>query len=220
MPQINLVIIEDSLSIRKNLVEVFKLDNEIVSICEFDSIETFLSKKDELSYPDVILLDIQLPKLNGDEAIDTILLSFPDVNILIYSMYMDSSTIIKCISKGAVGYVLKSQHSISDILEAIKIVNKGGSFLSPSIARKVLNHFHPSREAKVELSLTIREEQVMNGLMNALTYQQIANELNISIDTVRTYIKKIYGKIQVNNKAQLVNKIQKYIASKGDAALL
>ncbi|PZP41235.1 MAG: hypothetical protein DI598_18470 [Pseudopedobacter saltans] len=208
MNNINVVVIEDADSIRKSLVAELITDTEFSTVRSYGTIENFIFEDKEEPFPDVVVLDIQLPKVNGDEAIDMILLTYPKTNILIYSMYMDSSMIIKCISKGAVGYILKSQHSIKDIVEAIKIVKSGGSYLSPIIARKVLNYFHPSSEKKSQISLTIREEQVMNGLVNGSSYQEIANELNISIDTVRTYVKKIYGKMQVKSKVQLLSKIK------------
>lgn len=208
MRPINLVVIEDAISIRENLVASLSEDKQMVTIFEYGTVESFLTRDESLPIPNVVLLDLQLPRMKGDEAIDAILLKYPSTNILIYTMYMDTSTILKCVTKGAVGYLLKTQHSLDEIKEAIKTVNRGGSFLSPTIARKVLNHFHPSSATRDSLNLTMREEQVMNGLMHANTYQQIADDLNISIDTVRTYIKKIYSKMQVKNKAELVSKVQ------------
>lgn len=208
MSNINLAIIEDSAQLQKSLIEGFQRYPEITTIQHFGSVREFLWEKHIYPQPNVMLLDINLPKISGIEAIDPILLNYPNLNIIIFSMYSESANIMQALSKGVVGYIQKSHQSIEDIVHAIKIVQNGGSYLSPFIARKIVNLFHPSRTIKEQNSLTKREEQVLNGLAKGLTYQEIADDLVISLDTVRTYIKKLYTKLNVNNKAKLISKVQ------------
>ncbi|WP_447641462.1 MULTISPECIES: response regulator [Chitinophagaceae] len=205
MEDIHVAIVDDSTALRESIVEGLKLDASIKSIQEFGSVEDFLWKEKVVQEPNILLLDVNLPRLKGIDAIDAILLKYPEINILMFSVYADSQTIFRAVSKGAVGYIQKSQQKVEDVLAAIKIVNNGGSYLSPTVTRQVLNLFHPSRITKLKTSLTQREEQVLNGLMKGLTYQQIADDLVLSIDTIRTYVKKIYGKLSVKNRTQLIS---------------
>lgn len=206
--RIHLVIVENSLGLRKSLVEELQNDPEIDSVEDFASAKDFLWKKSLKSEPNIMLLDINLSKFSGTDTIDSILLDYPLLNIIVFSVYGDSSNVMQSLSKGAVGYIQKKQQSVEDIVRAIKIVRDGGSYLSPFVTRRIVNLFRPSRLVASNKRLTQREEQVLTGLAKGQSYQEIANELIISIDTVRVYIKKIYTKLNVNNKTQLISRLQ------------
>ncbi|MFT4203266.1 MAG: response regulator transcription factor [Chitinophagaceae bacterium] len=206
--KIDVVIIEDSLQLRETIVDALHNDSEINSIQEFGSVNEFLWGRPIDPIPNVMLLDVNLPKIKGTDAIPNILLDYPELNIIIFSINSESADILHAMSNGAVGYIHKTQQSIDDVIHAIKIVRDGGSYLSPLIARRLVNLFQPSRIAKQQGTLTQREEQVLNGLCKGLTYREIADELNVSIDTVRTHIKKIYAKLNVNSKSRLISKVQ------------
>lgn len=207
---ISLAIIEDNTVVRAN-VESYMLSQPCIGqIGSFADAESFLwADNTPEKYYDAVLLDIELPNISGIDALNEIRLKYPHAEILMYTMFEDSDKLLKAISLGAVGYVLK-RDPLETVLQAIQTILGGGSYLSPAMARKLLNYFHPSSVLKKKISLTGREEQVMNGLNNAMSYQQIADSLHVSIDTVRTYVRKIYTKMQVKSKSQLLRKIQEY----------
>jgi DNA-binding NarL/FixJ family response regulator len=118
--------------------------------------------------------------------------------------YEDSERIFKALCAGAVSYLTK-RADLPTIREAILTVNKGGSYMSPGIARKVVNHFTPKKVVKTD-TLTPRQEQVVEGLVDGLSYKMIADKYLISVETVRDHIKKIYKKLQVNSKAEVIRK--------------
>ena len=159
-----------------------------------------------LDRPNVVLMDINMPGLNGIECVRKLKTLLPAIQIVMFTVYEDTDKIFKALAAGATGYLLKRLPP-AKLLQAIQEVHEGGSPMSSSIARKVVASFQMApADSKQHLGLSPREEAVLNLLANGLTYKQIADELNISIDTVRTYLRRIYEKLHVQSRTEAVAK--------------
>jgi DNA-binding NarL/FixJ family response regulator len=157
--------------------------------------------------PDVVLMDINLGGMNGIECVRRLKAVAPDMQILMLTVYEDTDQIFKALAAGASGYLLK-RSSPTKLLQAIREVASGGSPMSSSIARKVVASFQQSKQTgqKQHAHLSPREEMVLDCLARGLTYKQIADELQISIDTIRTYLRRIYEKLHVQSRTEAVAK--------------
>ena len=153
--------------------------------------------------PDVVLLDIVLPGLSGIEGIRFIKNSYPTTLILMFSVMDDGFSIFRSLCEGAIGYITK-EFTMESLRNALIDVYEGRGSMSPSIARKVAEYFHPKK--KLSESLTPREVDIVNGIIEGLSYKLLASKLEISIDTVRKHIKNIYRKLQINSKSQLMSR--------------
>ena len=156
--------------------------------------------------PDVVLMDINMAGMDGIECVERLKLTAPEMQIVMLTVYEDTDKIFKALSAGASGYLLK-RSSPARLLEAIKEVHAGGSPMSSSIARKVVASFRkaaPVLESQIHLSP--REQTVLDCLAKGLTYKQIADQLQISIDTIRTYLRRIYEKLHVQSRTEAVAK--------------
>jgi DNA-binding NarL/FixJ family response regulator len=156
--------------------------------------------------PDVVLMDINMTGMNGVECVRRLKALVPEMKIMMLTVYEDTDQIFRALSAGASGYMLK-RSTPARLLEAIKELNEGGSPMSSSIARKVVASFQKSpqiREEKVNLSP--REQTVLESMAKGLTYKQTADRLEISIDTVRTHVRRIYEKLHVKSNTEAVAK--------------
>ncbi len=201
---INICIVEDDMIIG-NAVKTFLSSKSDVNVLGYyGSIEEIRQqhKKSNLK-PDILLLDIVLPGLSGIAGIKLLKELWPDVDIIMFSVMDDGESIFKSLCDGAVGYITKD-FSMEDIYLAVRDVSEGKGIMSPSIARKVAEHFHIKR--KLENDLTPREMDIVHGMTEGLSYKLLASKLGISIDTVRKHIKNIYRKLQINSKGQLISK--------------
>lgn len=205
MKTINLAIVEDESVIRESLID-FMSANPVFNIrWAEESVEDFLNsiKLQPQHVPDIMLLDIQLPGMTGLEGIRWIKDKLPETEIIMLTTFEDAESIFKALREGASSYISKKT-SLKHIMDAILVVSRGGSFMSPTIARKVVQHFNPVK--KRETLLSPRHQQIVQCILKGKSYQQIADELFISIDTVRSHIKKIYKMLNVNTKTALINK--------------
>ncbi len=203
---INIGIVEDNVKIR-NLIQRY-LDMQESMSCKtaVDSVEEMLDHLKEHDPPDVILMDIQLPGMSGIKGIGIIKKEYPEVEIIMLTVYHDSHKIFDSLVAGASGYLLKHT-SLPEIKESIENLVEGGAPMSPQIARKVIEHFNkPEPEKKPKSDLTAREQDIVNGLVDGLSYKLIADRYDISIDTVRAHIRNIYKKLHVNSKAEVIAK--------------
>ncbi len=156
--------------------------------------------------PDVILMDIELPGMSGIDGMKLIKNQHPEVEIIILTVYHDSHKIFDSLCAGASGYLLKHT-SLPEIKEAIETLVDGGSPMSPQIARKVIDYFKkPEVKKEPESELTPREQEIVVGLVDGLSYKMIADRMDIAIDTVRAHIRNIYKKLHVNSKAEVIAK--------------
>jgi len=207
METVHLAIVEDDPVIRESR-ETFMSANPAIQI-EFiaDSMETFLSTLKVARNPkvDVILLDIGLPGITGLEGIRPIKRKLPDADIIMLTTYEEEEKIFKALCAGAVSYLTK-RTPLKKIQEAIFTIHRGGSYMSPTIARKVVSYFAPkTRAASSELSE--RQQQIVRGVVDGLSYKMIADKYLISLNTVRDHIKKIYKMLHINSKGELIKKV-------------
>jgi DNA-binding NarL/FixJ family response regulator len=150
-------------------------------------------------------MDIQLPGMSGIEGIGIIKEKYPEIEIIMLTVYHDSHKIFDSLKAGASGYLLKHT-SLPEIKESIEKLASGGAPMSPQIARKVIQYFNKPDKKEVESDLTPREQDIVNGLVDGLSYKLIADRFDISIDTVRAHIRNIYKKLHVNSKAEVITK--------------
>ena len=157
--------------------------------------------------PDVILMDIDMPELTGIEATRLVKNDFPDINVMILTVFEDRDKIFDALCAGATGYLLKKTPS-EQIIAAIEELNRGGSPISSGIARKVLEYFSKSvvSSKKESYQLSKRETEILNRLVLGDSYKMVANACFISIGTVYTHIDNIYKKLHVNSKSEAVIK--------------
>jgi len=170
-----------------------------------------LENKIEKSQPDVILMDIEMPGINGIEAVKIVKKKFPGINVLMQTAFENDENVFEAICAGAQGYILKNTPP-AKILEFIIDVYQGGSPMSPSVARKVLGFLHkPQTEEKKEqpnseYNLSAREKEVLTFLVKGMSYKMIADQCNIAYTTVRTHMKNIYEKLHVVSMTEAVAK--------------
>ncbi|MEX2435759.1 MAG: response regulator transcription factor [Balneolaceae bacterium] len=199
-------IVEDNVKIRNLIQRYLDMQESLSCKVAVDSVEEMLEYLEENSIPDVLLMDIQLPGMSGIEGISIIKEKYPEIEIIMLTIYHDSHKIFNSLVAGASGYLLKHT-SLSEIKESIENLVEGGAPMSPQIARKVIQHFKQSKPVKKpESDLTAREQDIVNGLVDGLSYKLIADRYDISIDTVRAHIRNIYKKLHVNSKAEVIAK--------------
>jgi DNA-binding NarL/FixJ family response regulator len=198
-------IIEDDPKVREAIKDFCNSQRELSCDMAEPSAESFLRQLNEENVPEVILMDIGLPGMSGISAIRLIKQRFPDVDIIMLTIYMDSHKIFESLCAGASGYLLKTT-PFSAIKEAIEVVHRGGAPMSPQIARKVIDHFHGVRSEKGGVPLTPREKEIVLGLVEGLSYKMLADTLAITIETVRSHIKNIYQKLHIHSKAEVISK--------------
>jgi DNA-binding NarL/FixJ family response regulator len=167
-----------------------------------------LKEKIEKSNPQVILMDIEMPGIDGIEAVKQLQLNFPEIKILMQTAFADDDKIFRAVCAGASGYILKSTLP-SQIIDAIVDVYHGGSPMSPSVARKVmsiLQQFGREEETTpaVDYKLTLREKDVLGCLVKGMSYKMIADALGITFETVRTHMRRIYEKLHVASMTEAV----------------
>ncbi len=208
MKPIQLGIVEDDALVRESLIEYMSLQPEIEVVRTAASVEEFLHFLPQIKQLDLLLLDIGLPGMSGLEALGIIREKRPDTDIIMLTAFDDYERIFEALQKGAVAYLSKRTR-LPVIKEALLIVYQGGSYMSPEIARKVITQLTPRRPAPAEAPesvLTPRQSDIVQGLVDGLSYKMIADKYDISVETVRDHIKKIYKKLEVNSKAEVIRK--------------
>lgn len=172
---------------------------------------TNISEKVKSSQPDVILMDIEMPEINGIEAVGKVKKEFPRINVMMQTAFENDENVFAAICAGASGYILKDTPP-ARILDFIVDVYQGGSPMSPSVARKVLSLLQQSNttksaeESQEDYGLSPREKEVLSCLVKGLSYKMIADTCHISYETVRSHMKKIYEKLHVVSMTEAVAK--------------
>ena len=203
---IEIGIVEDNVKIRDLIQRYLDMQNNMSCKTAVDSVEEMLDYLKEHDPPDVMLMDIQLPGMSGIKGIGIIKKEYPEIEIIMLTIYHDSHKIFDSLVAGASGYLLKHT-SLPEIKDSIETLMEGGAPMSPQIARKVIQHFNkPEPKNNPESNLTSREQDIVNGLVDGLSYKLIADRFDISIDTVRAHIRNIYKKLHVNSKAEVIAK--------------
>lgn len=210
MSKISLSIAEDQPNAVKSILKKLKTDTdfEILNITQNGD---ELLKEFRAQPTDIVLMDIEMPILNGISATEQILQEFPDAKVLMLTTFDADDKIFKAILAGASGYILKDE-SAEAICKAIHDVFDGGAVMSPGIALKTFNHIirnnsTPNLKASLEDNiLSPREVEILTLLKEGLSYKNIAQNLFLSEGTIRKHVENIYRKLQVNNKISAVNK--------------
>jgi DNA-binding NarL/FixJ family response regulator len=200
---IKVAIFEDNKSLRQGLYQLINGSEGFACVGAFEDCLNILQDI-EVSKPDVVLMDIQMPGINGIEAVRILHEKYPDVRILMQTIFEESEKIFQSILAGASGYILKNT-SPSRILDFIKETYEGGAPMSPSVATKVLKMVGQETLEKVNtFNLTEREKEILSCLVKGMSYKLIADACFISIDTVRGHIRNIYEKLHVHSKSEAV----------------
>ena len=203
---IAVAIVEDDVPAREILAGWIRNADGFRCVGEFDDAETALAKLPH-EKPSVVLFDINLPGMNGIECVRKFKPRLPDTQFVMVTVYEDANHIFNALSAGASGYLLK-QTRRKELIDALKDVHAGGSPMSSQIARKVVQNFYRNEtQADGEMvELSPREREVLELLARGYLYKEIAEMLQISVQTVNTYIRRIYEKLHVRSRAQAVAK--------------
>ncbi len=198
-------IIEDHRAFRESLYHLIRGTPGYTCVGAWSDMEWALDQM-ERHPPDVVLLDIRLPGMSGIEGVARIRQCFPTTEVVMLTVYDDDDVVFAALCAGASGYLLKDA-TPARILEAIREVHAGGAPMTPRIARKVLQLFRQvPPPATADYRLTAREQDVLRALVDGKSYKQIARQMGVTVETVRTHIKNIYHKLQVHSKSQAVAK--------------
>ncbi|MDZ5471685.1 response regulator transcription factor [Bacillus sp. 31A1R] len=210
MERIKIMITEDQDLIRTSLQIVLNIepDMEVVSVAE-NGERAFNLCDDEI--PDIILMDINMPVMNGIEATKRIKEKFPQIKIIILTTFQEMEYVIDALQAGAEGYLLKAIDT-KDLTAGIRVVANGGTLITKDVA-KVLFAEHIQKEEygkhdENKINLSKRELQVLKCIANGLTNQQISDKLYLSIGTIKNYVSNLYIKLDVSNRNEAIRKIQ------------
>ena len=206
---INVAIVEDDAKLRQTLERYLTAQPGFRCASAYPNAEAALTDLPRVR-PDVVLMDINLPGMNGIECVAKLRAAMPSLKIIMLTVFEEGEQVFKALSAGAFGYLVKSSRP-TKIIEAIREVHAGGSPMSGNIARKVVQSFQARAAAQAATraetdTLSAREVEVLQALSKGHTYKQIAADLGISLGTVRTYIQRIYEKLHVHSHAEAVMK--------------
>jgi DNA-binding NarL/FixJ family response regulator len=204
---VRVCLVEDDNLVREQLVDQLKRAAGFTCVGNYRSAESALEEIPRQK-PDVVLMDINLPKMSGIDCVRHLKGVLPTTQYVMLTVYEDADAIFKSLLAGAVGYLLKGRSGSGDrVLEALREAASGGSPLNSLIARKIVQHFHhqPSHSG-AEHPLSIREREVLELLSKGLPYKEIADMLGVNIETIRKHCHNIYEKLQVSSRTEAVVK--------------
>lgn len=201
----SVVIVEDDPQLQQHLIEILRVADDITLLDAVSSAEE-AEKKIPSLYPDVVLMDINLPGKSGIDCIRGLKKRLPELEVVMLTAYEEEDNIFRALKEGASGYLLKTSNS-NDIIEAIRDVFAGESPFSGPIARKMAMYFREEREIEDEReALSPRETEVLKLLAAGYIHKEVADELGITLPTVRTYVKRICFKLHVRSKVEAIIK--------------
>lgn len=203
--QIKVAIVDDDDGIRASLASLIRRAPNCELTGDYPDAETAL-KEIPRNPPDVVLMDINLPKMKGMDCVRLLKAQLPAVQFLMLTVYEDSDSLFTSLKAGASGYLLKRTAS-ARLLEAIQDVHAGGAPMTPQLARRVVQFFtKPMDKASPVALLTPGEKEFLDQLANGYAYKEIADRMKISIDTVRSYVRTVYEKLHVHSRTEAVVK--------------
>jgi DNA-binding NarL/FixJ family response regulator len=202
---VTLTIVEDKPGTRDGLVQLFSRTDDIKCLGAFETGEAAVSGIPKLR-PQVALVDINLPGMSGIECVAQLKALLPELHVLMLTTYEESDLIFNSLRAGANGYLLKNMPA-DELVQSVREVQAGGAPMSMQIARKVVTHFHQLRQAAADMEqLSNRENEILRLLAKGCLYKEIAEQLGITMSTVRTHIHAVYGKLHVQTRTEAVIK--------------
>jgi DNA-binding NarL/FixJ family response regulator len=202
---IKIVVYDDNASRRESLDLLLQSYNDFIVQGAFNDCSNVEQEINSLQ-PDIVLMDIEMPNVDGISGVKIINRLFPNVKVIMQTVFEDDEKIFDALRFGASGYILKKTDP-SKIIEAIREVMNGGSPMTPSIATRVLKFFRDKGAVDTQnFGLTTREMDILQHLVDGKSYKMISSDLNISYHTVNSHVKKIYDKLQVNSVSEAVSK--------------
>jgi len=203
---IQIAIVEDDLEISQSLANLISMEKDFVLVKSFPDAESFISSFMDLNV-DVVLMDIGLPGQNGIQAVAKLKPRKPNVQFIMCTIFDDDEKVFQSLCMGATGYLVKNTTS-DRLSDAIRTAFNGGSPMSATIARKVVQSFRQRKVQSDEADLlTSRQWEILNLLDQGFRYKEIADKLDLSFDTIRTYCRNIYEVLQVHSRTDALNKV-------------
>jgi DNA-binding NarL/FixJ family response regulator len=202
---IRIALVEDDAELLEGMNSMLASGADVTVAGTFSNAEDFLAHAGQIM-PEVVLMDIGLPGMSGIECVAKAKALFPAIQFMMWTTFDDDEKIFDALRSGAAGYLLKNSPPQA-IVEAIIDVKRGGSPMSSSIARKVIESFLPKKNASEEYNLTPREREILDWLAKGHRYKEIAARLFISVETVRKHIHNIYEKLHVQSRTEALNKV-------------
>lgn len=205
---IRTILYEDNENLRNSLSSLLQWQNDVELVAAMPDAKSVLDDLQQFQ-PDVVLMDIDMPEVNGIEALKKVREVYDQLPVIMLTVFEDNDHIFNAICAGASGYLLKK--NFDQIVPAIKDVLNGGAPMTGVIARKVLALFPRPAHSKLEEEtlLSSREQELLQLLIKGYSYKMIADELQIALETVRSHIKKIYRKLQVNSATEAIYKVSR-----------
>jgi DNA-binding NarL/FixJ family response regulator len=205
---IRIAIVEDNPTLRGSLESLFNHTEGMRCVATLNNLLNVVSEVGSRK-PEIILMDIGLPNISGIEGVRTVKTHFPEILVLMFTVFDDDEKIFDAIRAGASGYLLKKTPP-AEIVQAIFDLHHGGAPMTASIARRVIQSFQAAPPTLMEdYRLTTRENEILYSLVDCLSYKKIADKYCVSISTIRTHICNIYTKLHVNSKAEAVARVLK-----------
>ncbi|MDQ5978240.1 MAG: hypothetical protein QG602_1214 [Verrucomicrobiota bacterium] len=201
-------IVDDDEPISRILADLIRESKNLELISAYNDSEAAVQKL-PADRPDVVLMDINMPGLNGIECVRRLKPALPGTQFLMLTVYADADHIFAALAAGATGYLLKGTNR-TQLLDGIRQIAEGGSPMSAGIARKVVQSFSRTEAERPDLqTLSPRERAVLELLAKGYLYKEIAESLNLSVTTVDTYVRRVYDKLHVNSRSQAIAKYLK-----------
>ncbi len=199
---ISVSIVEDNPGTRNNLVALLSSEPQVRLIQAYATGEDAVRGIVPAQKPDVVVVDIKLPGMNGIECVAKLKATMPGLRVLILTTYQESDLIFNCLRVGANGYLLKDMPA-EELIQAIQQVHSGGAPMSMQIARKVVAYFHEIKEPQSDTAkLTQREQEILGLLAKGYLYKEIADQLGISLNTMKSHQHAIYEKLHVQSRTE------------------
>ncbi len=196
---IRIFIYDDSNERRDSLKALLMLNEDYEYVGEAENCQNVLAEMKKY-YPDVVLMDISMPEVDGLQGLKAIKINYPKVKVLMQTAFDDNEKIFTAIKNGANGYILKNDKPLR-LLQAIEEVYEGGAVMNPAIAQKVLDYFKP---INIKNPLSPKETEVLSLLAEGLSYKMVADKLGVSYTTINTHTKRIYEKLHIQSLGEAI----------------
>jgi len=202
---ITVCIVEDLEDIRNGLAAIINMTDGFKVLQTFSNAEDALQQL-SLLQPDIVVMDINLPGINGIECIRRVHEKNRAIQFMMFTIYENSDTVFQALEAGATGYILKNS-SPAKIIESMQELYQGGSPMNPEIAKKLVMRFQKQTFSQNEYHLTPKEQKILELMSKGYLYKEIASELKNTVNTIKQHIRHIYEKLHVQNKAEAINKM-------------